>query len=117
MYDMLLNIFMCLFQPLKDKNVCAPLPNLLNDIIDCLETMPGTGSMEVSIVLSFYKRDLHITMSWSCYGSQIFTPKYYKGDRGVQWLSGRVHDSRPRGHGFESQRGHCFLSLSKTHLS
>ena len=68
--------FLYLFQPLKDKNVCAPLPNLLNDIIDCLETMPGTGSMEVSIVLSFHKTDLGtgITMSWSCFGSQIFYP-------------------------------------------
>ena len=54
MYDILLNIFRCLFQPLKDKNVCAPLPNLLNDMINCLETMPGTGSMEVRIMLSFF---------------------------------------------------------------
>ena len=26
---------------------------------------------------------------------------------GVQWLSGRVLDSRPRGHGFEPHRRHC----------
>ena len=29
---------------------------------------------------------------------------------GVQWLSGRVHDSRPRGRGFEP---HCIVPLSK----
>ena len=27
--------------------------------------------------------------------------------------SGRVLDSRPRGHGFESHRRHCVVSLSK----
>ena len=32
---------------------------------------------------------------------------------GVQWLSGRVLDSRPRGHGLEPQRRHCVVSLSK----
>ena len=26
---------------------------------------------------------------------------------GAQWLSGRVLDSRPRGHGFEPHRRHC----------
>ena len=32
---------------------------------------------------------------------------------GAQWLSGTVLDSRPRGHGFESHRRHCVVSLSK----
>ena len=32
---------------------------------------------------------------------------------GVQWLSGRVLDSRPRGHGFEPHWRHCVVSLSK----
>ena len=32
---------------------------------------------------------------------------------GVQWLSGRVLDSRPRGSGFEPHRRHCVVSLSK----
>ena len=36
---------------------------------------------------------------------------------GVQWLSGRVIDSRPKGRGFEPHQHHCFVSLSKTHLS
>ena len=31
----------------------------------------------------------------------------------AQWLSGRVLDSRPRGRGFEPQRRHCVVSLSK----
>ena len=34
---------------------------------------------------------------------------------GVQWLSGRALDSRPRGPGFEPQGRHCVVSLSKTH--
>ena len=32
---------------------------------------------------------------------------------GAQWLSGRVLDSRPRGHGFEPHWRHCIVSLSK----
>ena len=32
---------------------------------------------------------------------------------GVQWLSGRVFDSRLKGRGFESHRCHCLMSLSK----
>ena len=32
---------------------------------------------------------------------------------GAQWLSGRVLDSRPKGHGFEPHRRHCVVSLSK----
>ena len=41
-----------------------------------------------------------------------FIPKK-KSDMGAQWLSGRVLDSRPRGHGFEPHRHHCIVSLSK----
>ena len=36
---------------------------------------------------------------------------------GAQWLSGRVLDSRPRGHGFEPHQRHCVMSLSKIHVS
>ena len=32
---------------------------------------------------------------------------------GVQWLSGRVLELRPRGRGFEPHRRHCVVSLSK----
>ena len=32
---------------------------------------------------------------------------------GAQWLCGRVLDSRPRGCGFEPDRRHCVVSLSK----
>ena len=32
---------------------------------------------------------------------------------GVQWLDGRVLDSRPKGRGFEPHRRHCVVSLSK----
>ena len=33
--------------------------------------------------------------------------------RGVQWLSGRVLNSRPKGHRFEPHRRHCVVTLSK----
>ena len=33
--------------------------------------------------------------------------------QGAQWLSGRVHDSRPKGRGFEPHWRHCRVSLSK----
>ena len=33
--------------------------------------------------------------------------------QGVQCLSGRVLDSRPKGRGFEPHRHHCVVSLSK----
>ena len=32
---------------------------------------------------------------------------------GAQWLSGRVLNSRPRGHGFEPHLHHCAVYLSK----
>ena len=35
--------------------------------------------------------------------------------KGAQWLSGRVLDSRPRGHGFEPHRRNCVVG--KTLLS
>ena len=34
---------------------------------------------------------------------------------GVQWLSGRVLDLRPRGSEFEPHWRHCIVSLGKTH--
>ena len=37
----------------------------------------------------------------------------YNIEKGTQWLSGRVLDSRLRGRGFEPHRRHCVLSLSK----
>ena len=36
--------------------------------------------------------------------------------RRVQWLSGRVLDSKPKGRGSEPHRWHCVVSLSKTNL-
>ena len=39
-----------------------------------------------------------------------YITSFYKG---VQWLSGRVLDSRPKGRGFEPHRRHCVVSLSK----
>ena len=37
----------------------------------------------------------------------------YKQFEGVQWLSGRVLDSRPKGRGFEPHQRHYVVSLSK----
>ena len=37
----------------------------------------------------------------------------YKDNRGAQWLSGRVHDSRPKGHEFEPHRRHCVVVLEQ----
>ena len=34
--------------------------------------------------------------------------------KGAEWLSGRVLESRPRGHGFERHWRHCDVFLSKT---
>ena len=49
------------------------------------------------------------------YGSNI---RYFKTSlMGAQWLSGRVLDLRPKGQGFEPDRRHCVVYLSKTHLS
>ena len=37
----------------------------------------------------------------------------YQQDMGVQWLSGRVLDSRPRGRGFEPHRRRCVVVLEQ----
>ena len=37
----------------------------------------------------------------------------YKFNKGAQWLSGRVLDSRPRGHGFEPHRRHSVVVLEQ----
>ena len=41
----------------------------------------------------------------------IWTATYLS--MGAQWLSDRVLDSGPKGHGFEPHRRHCVVSLSK----
>ena len=43
--------------------------------------------------------------------------QFSKSFKGVQWLSGRVLNSRPKGRGFEPHLCHCVVSLSKTLLS
>ena len=48
-------------------------------------------------------------------GVHVWQTSYQK-THGVQWLSGRVLDSRPRGTGFEPHRRHS-PHVSKTHLS
>ena len=39
------------------------------------------------------------------------------GAGGVQWISCRVLDLRPKGRRIEPHRRHCIVSLSKAHLS
>ena len=34
-------------------------------------------------------------------------------EKGAQWLSGRVLDSRPKGRGFEPHRRHCVVVLEQ----
>ena len=40
----------------------------------------------------------------------FFSVANYRMNRGAQWLSGRVLDSRPRGCWFEPHRNHCVMS-------
>ena len=49
---------------------------------------------------------------WGAMNKGVKSPCYSVG---AQWLSGRVLDSRPRGHRFEPHRRHCVASLSKIH--
>ena len=55
--------------------------------------------------------------SFECSFKTGFTALHFEQQRlrkGVQWLSGRVLDLRPRGRRFEPHRRHCIVSLSKT---
>ena len=38
---------------------------------------------------------------------------FSRRQKGAQWLSGRVLDSRPKGRGFEPQRRHCVVVLEQ----
>ena len=49
----------------------------------------------------------------SCFPFLLGNSSTYKIKVGVQWLSGRVLDSRPKVCGFEPHRLHCVVSLSK----
>ena len=48
-----------------------------------------------------------------CFSGELFYDLLYK-IRGARWRSGRVLDLRSKGRGFEIQRRHCVVSLSKT---
>ena len=43
----------------------------------------------------------------------VFKTDYHLMQLGVQWLSGRVLDSRPRGRRFEPHRRHCVVVLEQ----
>ena len=57
--------------------------------------------------------------SWSCEyyeasGKSTCTNILHeKTQRGAQWLSGRVLDLKPKGHGFEPDRRHCVVVLEQ----
>ena len=44
------------------------------------------------------------------YQPQTKSTDSHSQKKGAQWLSGRVLDSRPRGHGFEPHRRHCVVA-------
>ena len=43
----------------------------------------------------------------------MYVAACYPVERGAQWLSGRVLDSRPKGRGFEPHRRHCVVVLEQ----
>ena len=44
---------------------------------------------------------------------RILSAGIYLLTKGVQWLSGRVLDSRPKGRGFEPHQRHCVVVLEQ----
>ena len=50
-----------------------------------------------------------------CWVRMVHCIYWWVNNKGGQWLSGGVLDSRLRGCGFEPHRRHCVMSLSKTH--
>ena len=50
---------------------------------------------------------------FSLYEGLMINNIQFKQDKGAQWLSGKVLDSRPRGRGFEPHRRHCVVALEE----
>ena len=81
--------------------------NLLSSdfVMFCLILDPGENRKQWSIA--------EVTDKEYCQAKKVlYTLTKYEG---VQWLSGRVLDSRSKGCGFKPHRRHCVMSLSKTH--
>ena len=74
------------------------------------------NSEELSLFREIYTY-LHLYISYHRLNERVFhywsVVHLYIYKVGVQWLSGRVLDSRPRGRGFEPHRRRCVVSLSK----
>ena len=66
----------------------------------------------VLLALLELAKNIHVNTSYCIPYFKYFTP-FHLVIKGVQWLSGRMLDSRPRGCGFEPHQRHCVLSLSK----
>ena len=89
-----------------------------NDIQRSPIKMLCFGSTENDFVISelCYKGTIlqrnyrKMTMKWPF--SYYFFVKLH-GKKGAQWLSGRVLDSRPRGHGFQPHWRHCLVVLEQ----
>ena len=60
---------------------------------------------------------MDVKVTWVSYNIKYskfnFAPFYFNKEVGVQWLSGRVLDSRPRGHRFEPHQRHCVVVLEQ----
>ena len=63
------------------------------------------NEMKTGSCVTKYGQPMHM---YSLEADQYIPPWF-----GVQWLSGRVLDSRPKGRGIEPHRRHCVVSLSK----
>ena len=67
---------------------------------------------KIFTIFSLLKFFVYLNL-WSHTYCIICMGKSIRIQKGVQWLSGRVLDSRLRGRGFEPHRRHCVVSLSK----
>ena len=65
-----------------------------------------------STTMVMAKRSVHLTTAFLGKLEEAVNQYFVIG---AQWLSGRAFDSIPSGRGFEPNRRHCVVPLSKTH--
>ena len=97
----------------SDQSLCLSLEYSMTVkllIEQHLEFLSFTGSCTGSSESMSICHMLEIT----CRCSNVFRIlSIYHLNKGAQWLSGRVLNSRPRGHEFEPQRRRCLLMVRK----
>ena len=74
----------------------------------------GASDLDLHFLPKSHKRDARL--SWIHVGIKevnVLFPVCKLVAMGAQWLSGRMLDSRPKGRGFESLRGHCVVVLEQ----